>query len=174
MSKHSNHSHETSMLPFLIGAFCLFIIGVFGTVFLPFLDDQMTEPNRTAEMRLFEEGTAEYRGRQIYIREGCHTCHTQTVRPVKADSGLGPVSAAQDFYYDFPNLMGTKRTGADLTWVGTRWNEDWHREHLLNSSNLLPGSIMPRYDYLSDDDIEDLIAYLMSLRPAPSTEARDQ
>ncbi|SER90745.1 cbb3-type cytochrome c oxidase subunit II [Salipaludibacillus aurantiacus] len=168
----SGYEDEKSMLPYIIGAVILFFVGTAGTTYLPFYDDQMQAPNQNAELRHLSVESSEYRGREVYIREGCHTCHTMFVRPVLADSSLGPISQPADYYYDAPAMLGTKRTGADLMWVGNRWNEDWHREHLLNPQKVLPGSIMPRYDYLSDQDLEDLIAYLMSLKPSPQTEGR--
>ncbi|MCF6092601.1 cbb3-type cytochrome c oxidase subunit II [Microaerobacter geothermalis] len=166
------NNHEQSMFPFILGSLLLFLIGVIGTVLLPFYDASMQEPNINADARNYDFNTAEYRGRQIYIREGCHTCHTQYVRPVKADTALGPVTVPQDYYYDKPHLLGSVRTGSDLMWVGARWNEEWHRRHLLNPREMLPGSIMPRYDYLSDAELDDLITYLMSLKPASQAQGR--
>lgn len=168
----SGQSKERFMKPFIIGATLLFFIGVTATVVLPFYDEVMQRENANAKIKNYAIDSPEYRGRQVYIREGCHVCHTQFVRPVKADSSLGPVSVPEDYRHDYPHLLGTVRTGSDLTWVGTRWNEQWHRVHLNNPRQVFPGSTMPRYDYLSDQDTEDLIAYLMSLKPAPSTEGR--
>lgn len=165
-------ANERSMLTYVVGASVLFIIGVFGTAYLPFYDDQMQIPNENAELRNYALDSAEYQGREVYIREGCHVCHTMFVRPVLADSALGPISQPADYYYEAPAMLGSKRTGADLMWVGNRWNADWHREHLKNPQKILPGSIMPRYDYLSDEDLEALVAYLMSLKPSPQTEGR--
>lgn len=160
---------ETSIAPFMIGSMTLFIMGTIATVYLPFFDPSMSKPNATAEARNYPPDSAEYRGRQIYVREGCHTCHTQYVRAVKADTNLGPVSVPEDYYYDSPVMQGTIRTGGDLMWVGRRTSPEWHRKHLDNPRNVLPGSIMPSYNYLTVNEREDLIAYLMSLKPAPST-----
>ncbi|MCF6092684.1 cbb3-type cytochrome c oxidase subunit II [Microaerobacter geothermalis] len=146
----------------------LFMVGVFATIILPFLDDEMITPTANAELRNYEPGSPEALGRQVYIREGCNTCHTQVVRPVKADlnQNLGPVSQPGDYVYDKPHLWGSNRTGPDLMWVGVRWNEQWQKEHLLDPRSLVPDSIMPSYDYLSEEDLNNLVAYLMSLRPA--------
>ncbi len=160
---------ETSTAPFIIGSLVLFITGAIATVYLPFFEESLSHPNANAEARNYKPGTPEYRGRQIYIREGCHTCHTQYVRAVKADTSLGPVSVPEDYYYDSPVMQGTIRTGGDLMWVGRRTSPDWHRKHLTNPRDVLPGSIMPSYSYLTEQEREDLIAYLMSLKPAPST-----
>lgn len=161
---------EKSIGPIIIGSLALFLLGVIGTVTLPFYDSSMQKPNANAELRHYAPNTPEARGRVIYIREGCHVCHTQFVRPVKADSNLGPVSAAGDYFYDAPPLLGTVRTGADLMWVGKRWNAEWLIRNLKNPREMLPGSNMPRYNYLSDQELSDLAAYLLSLRPAPQTE----
>ena len=160
---------ETKISPFIIGSLIIFFMGTLATVYLPFFDPSMSKPNATAMSRNYKPDSAEYRGRQIYVREGCHTCHTQYVRAVKADTGLGPVSVPEDYYYDSPVMQGTIRTGGDLMWVGRRTSPEWHRKHLNNPRSVLPGSIMPSYNYLTENEREDLIAYLMSLKPAPST-----
>ncbi|MGC5326384.1 cbb3-type cytochrome c oxidase subunit II [Brevibacillus sp. SYSU BS000544] len=160
---------ETSITPFIIGSMILWMTGALATVYLPFFDETMVKPNANAEARHYKPDSAEYRGREIYIREGCHTCHTQYVRAVKADTALGPVSVPEDYYYDSPVMQGTIRTGGDLMWVGRRTSPEWHRKHLENPRSVLPGSIMPSYNYLTPQETDDLIAYLMSLKPAPST-----
>ncbi|WP_139491565.1 cbb3-type cytochrome c oxidase subunit II [Brevibacillus dissolubilis] len=160
---------ESITTPFIIGAIVLFTTGAIATVLLPFFEDTMKRPNANAEIRNYAADSPEYRGRQIYIREGCHTCHTQFVRPTKGDMNLGPVSVPQDYYYDSPVMQGTVRTGADLMWVGRRTSPAWHKAHLKNPRDVLPGSIMPSYNYLTEQETDDLIAYLMSLKPAPST-----
>lgn len=152
----------------LFGAFMLVFIGVIGTVILPYFDETMVTPTETAELKNYPTDSAEARGRHVYIREGCNYCHSQMVRPVKADSKLGPVSVPGDYYYDKPILIMTQRTGPDLTWVGTRYSAEWQYEHLINPQAIAgPSSIMPKYDYLSKQDLDDLVAYLLSLKPAP-------
>jgi cytochrome c oxidase cbb3-type subunit II len=140
-----------------------------GTVILPYFDESVVTPTATAKLKNYPTDSAEARGRHVYIREGCIWCHSQQVRPVLADSKLGPVSVAGDYYYDKPIVMMTQRTGPDLTWVGSRYSADWQHQHLLNPQKIAgPASIMPKYDYLSEQDRNDLVAYLLSLKPAPA------
>ena len=83
-------------------------------------------------------------GRDIYIREGCYGCHSQMVRPFRAEvERYGPYSVAGEFVYDYPFQWGSKRTGPDLHRVGGRYSDDWHRLHLLNPRDLVPESNMP-------------------------------
>ncbi|KZY69276.1 cytochrome-c oxidase, cbb3-type subunit II, partial [Oleiphilus sp. HI0067] len=88
-------------------------------------------------------------GRDIYIREGCHTCHTQMIRPFRAETErYGHYSVAGEFVYDHPFLWGSKRTGPDLARVGGRYSDDWHRAHMYNPRNVVPESKMPAYPWL--------------------------
>lgn len=152
----------------LIGAALLVMMGVIGTIVLPYFDEGVTTPTQTAKLRNYPTDSAEARGRHVYIREGCNYCHSQQVRPVRADSKLGPVSLPGDYYYDQPVVTGTIRTGPDLMWVGQRYSADWQHAHLLNPQKIGgDGSIMPKYTYLSKQDRDDLVAYLLSLKPAP-------
>jgi len=152
----------------LFGAAMLVMTGLLGTVILPYFDETTVTPTETAQLKNYPTDSAEARGRHVYIREGCIWCHTQQVRPVRADSKLGPVSQPGDYYYDAPIIMMTQRTGPDLTWVGSRYSPEWQYAHLINPQKIAgPGSIMPKYDYLSEQDLQDLVAYLMSLKPAP-------
>ena len=99
-------------------------------------------------------------GRDIYIREGCYNCHSQMIRPFRAETErYGPYSVAGEFVYDHPFQWGSKRTGPDLARVGGRYSDDWHRIHLMNPRDVVPESIMPAYPWLastpaSSDDIE--------------------
>ncbi|BCJ88480.1 cbb3-type cytochrome c oxidase subunit II [Effusibacillus dendaii] len=154
------------------GAVSLFLIGVIGTCVLPFFDASVSTPTANAKMRHYPVNSAEARGRDVYIREGCIWCHSQAVRPVQADSKLGPVSVPGDYYYDRPPLIMTQRTGPDLTWVGSRYSPEWQYQHLNNPQKFYSGSIMPKFNYLSEQDKKDLVAYLMSLKPAPAEKAR--
>ncbi|HEU4965314.1 MAG TPA: cbb3-type cytochrome c oxidase subunit II [Bacilli bacterium] len=158
---------ENKLGVLMAGAAGLFLLGTLATVVLPFTDTSMTTPTASAELRDYKPDSAEARGRDVYIANGCNTCHTQYVRPVKADANLGPVSQPGDYYFDTPHLLGSNRMGPDLMWIGQRQpSEDWHRRHLHNPRDTSPGSIMPAYDYLSDQETNDLIAYLLSLKPA--------
>ena len=88
-------------------------------------------------------------GRDIYIREGCVGCHSQMIRPFRAETErYGHYSVAGEFIYDRPFLWGSKRTGPDLHRVGGRYSDDWHRVHLTNPRDVVPESIMPSYPWL--------------------------
>jgi cytochrome c oxidase cbb3-type subunit 2 len=93
-------------------------------------------------------------GRDIYIREGCNVCHSQMIRPLRAETErYGHYSVAGEFVYDHPFLWGSKRTGPDLARVGKRYSDDWHRAHLNNPREVVPESYMPSFPWLFEDDI---------------------
>lgn len=97
----------------------------------------------------------ELEGRDIYIREGCHVCHTQQIRPFRAETErYGHYSVAGEFVYDRPFLWGSKRTGPDLARVGGRYSDEWHRAHLYNPRDVVPESIMPSYPWLFEDKVD--------------------
>lgn len=94
-------------------------------------------------------------GRDIYIREGCHVCHTQMIRTLRAEvERYGPYSQAGEFVYDHPFLWGSKRTGPDLARVGARYSDEWQRAHLYNPRDVVPESIMPAYPWLFEDALD--------------------
>ena len=105
-------------------------------------------------------------GRDIYIREGCVGCHSQMIRPFRAETErYGHYSVAGEFIYDRPFLWGSKRTGPDLHRVGGRYSDDWHRVHLNNPRDVVPESIMPAYPWLGENlldgnDIKDKMSAL--------------
>jgi cytochrome c oxidase cbb3-type subunit 2 len=89
-------------------------------------------------------------GRDIYVREGCYNCHSQMVRPFRAEvERYGHYSTAGEFVYDHPFQWGSKRTGPDLHRVGGRYSDEWHRIHLMNPRQLVPESNMPGYPWLA-------------------------
>ncbi|MDZ7813595.1 MAG: cytochrome-c oxidase, cbb3-type subunit II [Ideonella sp.] len=91
-------------------------------------------------------------GRDVFIREGCVGCHSQMVRPFRAETlRYGPHSVAGEFIYDYPFLWGSKRTGPDLHRVGGRYSDEWHRVHLNNPRDVVPESNMPAYPWLQTD-----------------------
>ena len=94
-------------------------------------------------------------GRDIYIREGCVGCHSQMIRPFRAETErYGHYSVAGEFIYDRPFLWGSKRTGPDLHRVGGRYSDDWHRVHLINPRDVVPESIMPGYPWLEEAELD--------------------
>ncbi len=94
-------------------------------------------------------------GRDIYLREGCYNCHSQMIRPFRAETErYGHYSVAGEFVYDHPFQWGSKRTGPDLHRVGGRYSDDWHRLHLRQPRDLVPESNMPAYPWLSASKLD--------------------
>ncbi|QNG99454.1 cytochrome-c oxidase, cbb3-type subunit II [Pseudomonas sediminis] len=94
-------------------------------------------------------------GRDIYIREGCVGCHSQMIRPFRAETErYGHYSVAGESVWDHPFLWGSKRTGPDLARVGGRYSDEWHRAHLYNPRNVVPESIMPAYPWLVEHALD--------------------
>jgi cytochrome c oxidase cbb3-type subunit 2 len=112
---------------------------------------------------------AQLAGRDIYLREGCYNCHSQMIRPFRAETErYGHYSVAGEFVYDHPFQWGSKRTGPDLQRVGGKYSDDWHRTHLNNPRDLVPESNMPGYPWLAktpakSDDIEAKMRALRSV-----------
>ncbi len=91
----------------------------------------------------------ELEGRDIYIREGCHVCHSQMIRALRSETErYGHYSVAGEFVYEHPFLWGSKRTGPDLARVGGRYSDEWHRAHMYNPRDVVPASNMPAYPWL--------------------------
>ncbi len=116
-------------------------------------------------------------GRDIYIREGCYLCHSQMIRPFRAETErYGHYSVAGEFVYDRPFQWGSKRTGPDLARVGGRYSDEWHRVHMINPRDVVPESIMPGYPWLEETpaDARHISRKLEVLRTlgAPYTDAQ--
>lgn len=96
----------------------------------------------------------ELAGRDIYISEGCHVCHTQMVRPLEPETKRnGRANKESDDIYEFPNLWGSKRTGPDLTNLGRKYSDQWHVLHLIDPRQVIPTSIMPAYPWLFEQTL---------------------
>jgi len=147
-------SHEvvetnTGLLALLI----LIVISIGGlTEIVPlFFLKQTTEP---------VEGLKPYtalqlEGRDVYIKNGCNVCHSQMIRPFRAETErYGHYSVAGEFVYDHPFLWGSKRTGPDLARVGGRYSDDWHRAHLHNPRDVVPESNMPAFPWLETTPLD--------------------
>ena len=109
----------------------------------------------------------ELEGRDIYIREGCHVCHTQMIRPFRAETErYGHYSTANEDVWEHPFLWGSKRTGPDLDRVGGRYSDDWQRAHLYNPRDVVPESKMPSYPWLFENRLsgKDTAAKMETLR----------
>jgi cytochrome c oxidase cbb3-type subunit 2 len=152
----------------------IFVAISFGglTEIVPLLfHSQTTEP--IAGLRPL--GALELEGRDIFIREGCVGCHSQMVRPLRAETErYGHYSVAGESVWDHPFLWGSKRTGPDLARVGGRYSDEWHRVHLSNPRNVVPESNMPAFPWLAERTLtgERTGAKLRALRRAgvPYTE----
>jgi cytochrome c oxidase cbb3-type subunit 2 len=106
-------------------------------------------------------------GRDVYVREGCYNCHSQMIRPFRAETErYGHYSVAGEFVYDHPFQWGSKRTGPDLARVGGRYSDEWHRIHLLSPRDVVPESIMPAYPWLAaaTANYDDIEARMRALR----------
>ena len=150
----------------LVGAAALFGLALVAVLVLPAVDADADPSPLAAGTRSHPDGSLEAAGRALYASEGCVYCHTQQVRAVVTDVGLGMVSVPGDYAYDEAVVPGLERVGPDLAHAGSRAPTDdaaWLRIHLTNPRVLRPWSIMPGYDYLSDDDLAALVAYLAAL-----------
>ena len=106
-------------------------------------------------------------GRDVYVREGCYNCHSQMIRPFRAETErYGHYSVAGEFVYDRPYQGGSKRTGPDLARVGGRYSDEWHRAHLINPRDLVPESNMPAYPWLAKTnlDADSVVLHLKALK----------
>jgi cytochrome c oxidase cbb3-type subunit 2 len=142
-------THESiEKKPLLLIVLVLLVVSVGGLVeILPlFFQKSTTEP--VAGLTAYSP--LRLTGRDIYIREGCYNCHSQMIRPFRAETErYGHYSVAGEFVYDRPFQWGSKRTGPDLARVGGRYSDDWHRAHLNNPRDLVPESNMPGYPWLA-------------------------
>jgi cytochrome c oxidase cbb3-type subunit 2 len=137
-----------------------------------FFQDSLTEP--VAGLKPYSALRLE--GRDIYVREGCYVCHSQMIRPFRAETErYGHYSVAGEFVYDRPFQWGSKRTGPDLHRVGGRYSDEWHRVHMSNPRDVVPESIMPGYPWLAENmlDGSDIQVKMQTLRTlgAPYTDA---
>jgi cytochrome c oxidase cbb3-type subunit 2 len=106
-------------------------------------------------------------GRDVYLREGCYNCHSQMIRPFRAETlRYGHYSVAGESVYDHPFQWGSKRTGPDLARVGGKYSDEWHRLHLINPRDLVPESNMPAYPWLAKDLVDHaaLPSHMKALR----------
>jgi len=149
----------------LLGVLIALVISVGGLVEIVPLSFQKSVTEPVAGLKPY--APLELTGRDIYVREGCYNCHSQMVRPFRAEvERYGPYSVAGEFVYDRPFQWGSKRTGPDLHRVGGRYSDDWHRLHLTNPRDLVPESNMPAYPWLAKTraNAEDIEAKLRALR----------
>ena len=139
--------------PWLLIALVILVVSVGGLVeIVPlFFQKSTTEP----VAGLTPYSPLRLAGRDIYVREGCYNCHSQMIRPFRAETErYGHYSVAGEFVYDHPFQWGSKRTGPDLARVGGRYSDEWHRTHLNNPRDVVPESNMPGYPWLSRNKLD--------------------
>ena len=160
-----------SVVFFMIG-------GLLTTVVPPMVDTtwgkpfENSDPAKGPTGKLQPLNEQQLHGRAIYVREGCWYCHTQQTRTLLSDTKRSgwkgvdsPISTPDEFVYDNPHMFGTKRTGPDLSRVGGKYDEQWHRTHFRNPRDLVPGSIMPPFPWLVNDpaEFQAIVAYMQTL-----------
>ncbi len=149
--EHWHRWIERRPIQMLIGATVMVLIGGLVEIFPMLLIDKNVP--RIASVLPYTP--LELEGRDIYIREGCVNCHSQMIRPFRSETErYGEYSKSGEFIYDRPFLWGSKRTGPDLHRVGDKYPHSWHYNHMLDPETMSPGSIMPPYPWLLDDDID--------------------
>ena len=179
----ANQENKTSLLShervetnnFLMIVLILVVLAVGGLVeIVPlFFQKSTTEPIKGVEPYT----PLQLAGRDIYVREGCYNCHSQMIRPFRAETlRYGHYSVAGESVYDHPFQWGSKRTGPDLARVGGKYNDEWHRIHLNNPRDLVPESNMPAYPWLETTPVAGatLPAHMRALRKVgvPYTDAQ--
>ncbi|WP_342115595.1 cytochrome-c oxidase, cbb3-type subunit II [Pseudoduganella sp. OTU4001] len=159
-------SHEwIEKNPWLLIVLVTLVVSVGGAVeIIPlFFQKSTTEP--VAGLKPYS--ALRLTGRDIYVREGCYTCHSQMIRPFRAETErYGHYSVAGEFVYDRPFQWGSKRTGPDLARVGGRYSDEWHRTHLNNPRDVVPESNMPNYPWLAKTKLkpEDVVPKMRALK----------
>ncbi len=159
-------SHEwIEKNPWLLIALVLLVVSVGGLAeIVPlFFQKSTTEP--IAGLKPYS--ALRLAGRDIYIREGCYNCHSQMIRPLRAETErYGHYSVAGESVYDHPFQWGSKRTGPDLARVGTRYSDEWHRAHLHNPRDVVPESNMPAYPWLEQAKLDnyDIVSRMKALK----------
>ncbi|MFZ9614398.1 MAG: cytochrome-c oxidase, cbb3-type subunit II [Candidatus Methylopumilus sp.] len=155
--ENSGFSHETIETNSFLMIILILVTVAFGGIveIIPlFYQKSTTEP-----IKGLQPYTAmQLMGRDVYIREGCYNCHSQMIRPFRAETlRYGHYSVAGESVYDHPFQWGSKRTGPDLARVGGRYSDEWHRVHLNNPRDVVPESIMPAYSWLEKTEVDSTV-----------------
>ena len=169
----SHEKIETSN--FLMIVLILLVVAIGGLVEIVPLFFQKSTTEAVQGVKPYEP--LQLAGRDIYLREGCYNCHSQMIRPLRAETlRYGHYSVAGEFVYDRPFQWGSKRTGPDLHRVGGKYSDEWHRIHLVNPRDLVPESNMPAYPWLAQSpaDAGSIQAHMKALRAVgvPYTDAQ--
>lgn len=162
MSDH-NHSAPKSFSHekvetnnFLLIVLTLLVVAVGGLVEIVPLFFQKSTTEAVAGLKPYTP--LQLMGRDVYLREGCYNCHSQMIRPFRAETmRYGHYSVAGEFVYDHPFQWGSKRTGPDLHRVGGKYSDEWHRIHLNNPRDVVPESNMPAYTWLEKNKVDDTV-----------------
>lgn len=159
----SHEKVETSNFLMIVLIFIVLLFGGMVEIVPLFFQKSTTEP-----IKGLQPYTAlQVIGRDIYVREGCYNCHSQMIRPFRAETlRYGPYSVAGESVYDHPFQWGSKRTGPDLARVGTKYSDEWHKIHLNNPRDVVPESNMPAYPWLEKNIVDDttIEAHMKGLR----------
>jgi cytochrome c oxidase cbb3-type subunit 2 len=159
----SHEKIETNNFLMIVLIFIVLAVGGMVEIVPLFFQRSTTEP-----IKGLQPYTAlQVIGRDVYQREGCYNCHSQMIRPFRAETlRYGPYSVAGEFVYDHPFQWGSKRTGPDLHRVGGKYSDEWHRIHLNNPRDLVPESNMPAYSWLDKAVVNDttIQAHMKGLR----------
>jgi len=156
-------SAETNVGVLVILTIVVISFGLLVEIVPLFFMKSLTEPIDGLKPRT----ALEQAGRDVYTREGCYVCHSQMIRPFRAETErYGHYSLASEFVYDHPFQWGSKRTGPDLHRVGGRYSDEWHRIHMINPRDVVPESVMPGYPWLDTTpaDASDISERLATLR----------
>ena len=151
--------------PALLIVLVLIVVAIGGLVEIAPLFFQKSTTQPVAGMQPYT--ALQLAGRDLYIREGCVGCHSQMIRPFRAETErYGHYSVAGESVYDRPFLWGSKRTGPDLARVGARYSDEWHRVHLINPRDVVPESVMPAYPWLESTPVvmPDIQARMKTMR----------
>ena len=150
----SGFSHEKiETNNFLMVVLILLVVAIGGLVEIVPLFFQKSTTEAVAGMQ--PPSSLQVLGRDVYVREGCYNCHSQMIRPFRAETlRYGHYSVAGEFVYDHPFQWGSKRTGPDLQRVGGKYSDEWHRLHLDNPRQLVPESNMPAYPWLENAQLD--------------------
>ena len=149
----------------LLGAFAFVAVAIGGIVEIAplfWIDNTIEKVEGVRPYTPLEQA-----GRDIYIREGCYSCHSQMIRPFRDEvERYGHYSLAAESLFDHPFQWGSKRTGPDLARVGGRYSDEWHVQHLKDPRSVVPESVMPPYAFLADKELDtrDVEAQLLALR----------
>ena len=156
-SNNKGFSHEkVETSNFLMIVLILLVVAVGGLVEIVPLFFQKSTTEAVQGVKPYP--ALELMGRDVYLREGCYNCHSQMIRPFRAETmRYGHYSVAGEFVYDHPFQWGSKRTGPDLHRVGGKYSDEWHRLHLMNPRQVVPESNMPEYPWLAKNKVDDTV-----------------